>query len=104
LRSDWRVYASICVYSGTITIGMNKLVLVGISIVVTGCAVPPIDRVNSCQGRLGSGILPMCGTDSLVWDVTIPQDQSFWNRWHYTYNCLTRYSQGKGWGDRVTNL
>lgn len=83
---------------------MNRLVVLGISILITGCAVPPIDRVNSVQGYLGTGYSPMWNTPvKREWDECIVRDQSFWNRWHYTWTCLTRYSQGRGWGDQVTN-
>ena len=83
---------------------MNRLVLVGIVFLVGGCAVPPIDRLNSVQGTLGNGVSPMCGTGcTREWMESIPQNQDFWSRWHYTYQCLQNYSEGKGWNNRVSN-
>jgi hypothetical protein len=85
---------------------MNKpVLLVGIIILgITGCAVPPIDRLNSVYGTLSNGVSPMCTSGyTREWVEYIPQNQSFWSRWHYTYHCLLNYSEGKGWNNLISN-
>lgn len=84
-------------------LGWSSLVLV--SIILTGCAIPGNDKIYSVDSDLGcmkygEPIRAYSSPDTWVTYEPV-KDQSFWTRWHYTWDCLTNYSYGRGWNNKV---
>ena len=98
------LYTSASTYGGNTFMKMtNKhLVLLGVSILMYGCAIPGRDVIYSVDSDLGCMTSPCKPYEQpKVWIGYYPEkNQSFLNRLKYTWTCMNNYSWGEGWTDR----